>query len=151
NGFSGECARSSQDILYNTAPLIAHLTDWYTPTVEKIAHYEIQSEIGRGGFGQVYRAYDPRVRRFVAIKVLNCSDPQMLSRFHLEATAAGNLNHPNIVTIHEYVEHNGQPYLVMEYLEGRDLQRTMEAGPQLDLLQLADVMSDVADGLHCAH
>jgi hypothetical protein len=117
-----------------------------------IGRYEIESRIGRGGMGDVYRAYDPTLRRRVAVKVLKVEgDDQTLNRFRLEATAAGNLNHPNIVTVHDYGVFEGEPYLVMEYLEGEDLQRSIESGKKFDLVQIADTMSQVSDALECAH
>jgi Protein kinase domain len=117
-----------------------------------IGKYEIESRIGHGGMGDVYRAYDPLLRRRVAIKVLKVGDdPETLSRFRLEATSAGNLNHPNIVTIHDYGDFEGEPFLVMEYLEGQDLQRAVESGRKFDLVEITDIMSQVADALECAH
>ena len=102
--------------------------------------------------GDVYRAYDPTLRRRVAIKVLKVEgDSETLNRFRLEATAAGNLNHPNIVTVHDYGVVDNEPYLVMEYLEGQDLQRTIETGKKFDLVEITDIMSQVSDSLECAH
>ena len=118
----------------------------------RIGKYTIESEIGRGGFGQVYRAFDPSVGRSVAIKVLKPeADQSLLARFRNEAVAAGNLQHKNIVTVFEFGEQDGQAYLVMEYLQGRDLQHVMQEGPPLSLLQKVQVMSQVASGLHSAH
>src|SRR4051794_38087983 len=89
-----------------------------------IGRYQVESEIGRGGFGQVYKGFDPDVRRPVAIKVLTeFGDPDLVERFQLEASSTGNLRHPNIVTIHEFGAHEGSPYIVMEYLDGQDLPR----------------------------
>jgi serine/threonine protein kinase len=88
--------------------------------MSKIGKYEIQEEIGRGGFGRVYRAFDPVVQRMVAIKVLDGDGD--VQRFRQEATATGRLDHPNIVTVYDFGEHKKQAYIVMEYLEGQDLQ-----------------------------
>src|ERR1700680_3709220 len=97
-----------------------------SPLKKRIGRFEIQAEVGRGGFGKVYRAFDPKVARVVAIKILESDGtPNSLSRFRNEATAAGNLHHKNIVTIHEFGEDNGTQYLVMEYLEGQDLQQVL--------------------------
>src|SRR5277367_6192824 len=99
-----------------------------------IGRYEIESRIGHGGMGDVFRALDPTLRRRVAVKVLKLEgDDENLNRFRLEATSAGNLNHPNIVTIYDYDVFEGAPYIVMEYLEGQDLQRTMDTGKKFDL------------------
>ncbi len=120
---------------------------------ERIGKYEIQAEIGRGGFGRVYRGYDPTVGRVVAIKVLlpDTSDPEFLTRFKMEATTAGNLHHPNLVTIHEFGEDNGSQFLVMEYLEGEDLQKIIRDRKPLPILDKVEIMQQVAAGLHCAH
>ncbi len=119
---------------------------------KRIGKYEITAEIGRGGFSRVYRGFDPNVNRPVAIKVSTReSDPEHLSRFRNEASAAGNLRHENIVTIHDYGDDDGVPYLVMELLEGRDLHHIMRDGPKLSLLEKMQVMSQVGEGLRCAH
>jgi serine/threonine protein kinase len=117
----------------------------------KIGKYEIQADLGQGGFGRVFRAFDPTVGRPVAIKVLTTEGKDLLNRFRNEATAAGNLRHKNIVTIYEFGEHSGRPFLVMELLEGEDLQRVITSGRQLTVLQKMNIMAQVADGLHCAH
>jgi len=122
-----------------------------------IGRFEIQSEIGRGGFGRVFRAYDPKVGRNVAIKILESDgDPSKSSRFRNEATAAGNLHHKNIVTVHEFGEDQGRQFLVMEYLEGDDLQKVLRQESRnerqpLSLLERISVMSQVAEGLDYAH
>ena len=90
----------------------------------RLGPYEIVGPLGSGGMGEVYRARDPRIGREVAIKVLPASftkDSDRLQRFEREARAAGTLNHPNLVTIHEFGEHEGSPYIVMELLEGETL------------------------------
>src|SRR5579862_7405946 len=120
--------------------------------IERIGDYEIRFEIGKGAFGNVYLAFDPRVGRLVAIKVLKAeSDSSLISRFRTEATAAGNLRHKNIVTVYEYGEDHGMQYLVMEYLDGHDLHRVIEGKQPLTLLQKTDIMAQVGQGLHCAH
>ena len=117
-----------------------------------IGKYEIESRIGHGGMGDVYRAFDPTLRRRVAVKVLKVEgDAENLNRFRLEATSAGNLNHANIVTIYDYDVFEGEPYIVMEYLEGEDLQRTIDSGKKFDLVEITDIMSQVSDALECAH
>jgi hypothetical protein len=121
-------------------------------TSRQIGKYQIQAELGRGGFGSVYRAYDPTVGRLVAIKVLTASgDQQLLTRFKNEAGAAGNLRHKNIVTIYDFGEFEGLPYIVMEFLEGEDLQQVIAQKKPLPLLQKVSIMLQVADGLQCAH
>src|ERR1039457_2214657 len=116
-----------------------------------IGRYQVQAELGRGGFGCVYRAWDPTVHRSVAIKILTEGGKDLLTRFRKEATVAGNLRHNNIVTVYEFGEYEGLPFLVMEYLEGYDLQRILSTGRQLTLIEKISIMSQVAEGLHCAH
>lgn len=120
--------------------------------MEQIGRYEIQCEIGRGGFGVVYRAHDPVMRRNVAVKVLTTgSDPALLARFRSEAGTTGNLRHQNIITVYDYGEHAGQPFLVMELLEGRSLQEVIRDGPPLSLFEKVNVLLQVAEGLRFAH
>src|ERR1700722_4378876 len=118
----------------------------------RIGRYEIQEELGRGAFGLVYRANDPSVKRAVAIKILASeSSPEILERFRAEAGTTGNLTHNNIVTVYEYAEHEGMPYLAMELLEGRTLQKLIDEHEPLTLLEKVDIMSQIAEGLAAAH
>ena len=118
----------------------------------RIGRYELQAELGRGGFGQVYRAHDPIVGRLVAIKVLVATgDPDLLVRFRNEAGAAGKLRHRNIVVIYDFGEHDGLPYLVMELLEGQDLERIISTHQPMSLPQKVDVMRQMVSGLNHAH
>src|SRR5215471_1635011 len=117
-----------------------------------IGRYRIDALLGTGGFGRVYKAFDPTVSRPVAIKLLTDVGPDTLTRFQHEASATGNLHHPNIVTLYEYGQEAGSPYLVMEYLEGEDLQQIMAAGqPPLTLLGKVRIMHQAAEGLFAAH
>lgn len=98
----------------------------------KIGPYEIQSAIGAGGMGEVYRARDPRLGRDVAIKVLPVAfsaDAERLSRFEQEARAAAALNHPNILAVHDIGQHNGSLYIVSELLEGETLRERLQGAP----------------------
>ena len=118
----------------------------------RIGRYELQTELGSGGFGRVYRAHDPIVGRQVAIKILLSSgDPELLVRFRNEAGATGKLRHRNIVVIYDFGEHDGLPYLVMELLEGQDLEHVLSSRRPMSLLQKVDVMRQMASGLHHAH
>jgi hypothetical protein len=120
--------------------------------VQRIGRYEVQAELGRGGFGRVYRAFDPTVGRAVAIKTLHADgDPELLLRFRNEAAAAGKLRHPNIVVIHDYGEQDGEPYIVMELLEGEDLQHCIRTHRPFSIMQKLQIMAQVAEGLDHAH
>ena len=97
-------------------------------TATKLGRYEIRSKIGEGGRGEVYRAFDPKINREVAIKILPhafSADKDRLARFEQEAQAAGALNHPNILVIHHIDTHDGAPYIVSELLEGETLRERM--------------------------
>src|SRR5215471_18139819 len=111
----------------------------------QIGRYKVQSELGRGGFGRVYRAYDPTVGRPVAIKVLSDVSIDTLTRFRNEAKVAGNLRHKNIVTVYEYGTFGELPFLAMEYLEGEDLHQIISSHRSLSLLEKCNIMSQVAD------
>ena len=120
--------------------------------ITRIGRYQVQAELGRGGFGRVYRAHDPTVGRVVAIKTLTAGgEPELLTRFRNEASAAGKLRHPNIVIIYDFGDHDGAPYLVMELLDGQDLERILSGGEPLTLLKKLDIMVQAATGLHHAH
>jgi serine/threonine protein kinase len=125
---------------------------------KKVSHYRVLDIIGGGGMGVVYRAEDLKLGRAVALKFLPeevANDALALQRFEREARTASSLNHPNICTIHEVEEHDGQPFLVMELLQGetlRDRLATLTASAKLiPVEQLLDIALQVADGLQAAH
>src|ERR1700759_3731136 len=119
---------------------------------DRFGKYIVESEVGRGGFGRVYRAFDSDMQRRIAIKeLISDGDPDLLSRFQSEASTTASLTHENIVTVYEYGQHNGRPYLVMEFLEGQTLQELITSGPHLPLLEKVEVMRQIAEGLHYAH
>jgi serine/threonine protein kinase/Tol biopolymer transport system component len=130
----------------------ASARDVLTPGV-KLGPYLIQSLIGTGGMGQVYRARDTKLNREVAIKVLPelwSRDAERLHRFELEAQAAAALNHPNIVSIHHVGQQDGSPYIVTELLRGETLRERIRHGP-LRLREAIDAGVDIARGLAAAH
>ncbi|MEQ1909215.1 MAG: protein kinase [Vicinamibacterales bacterium] len=116
-----------------------------------IGRYEVIDRHGSGGMGVVYRARDPKIGRQVAIKVLHVVDDGLHDRFLQEARSAGSLKHPSIVTIYDYGDHDGQPYIVMEFVEGVTLADKIRGGVQMPLSRKFDLFLELLSGLDYAH
>src|SRR5260370_7015299 len=122
-------------------------------TGTKLGPYEIQSPLGAGGMGEVYRAHDTRLERTVAIKILPghlSSDPVRKQRFEREAKIISSLNHPHICVVHDIGHQDGIDYLVMECVEGETLEKRLEKGP-LPLEQVVKIRPEFARALNRAH
>lgn len=122
-------------------------------TGENVGPYRVMEKLGRGGMATVYKAYHASLDRYVALKVLHpafLEDPNFLARFQREARLVAKLEHPNIVPIYDFADHEQQPYLVMKYVEGETLKAHLSRG-RLSVDQIWDVVNAVGAGLGYAH
>ncbi len=117
--------------------------------ITQIGKYEVLAELGRGGMGVVYRAEDKFIGREVAIKQLLDATPELRQRFLVEARS-GVLNHQNIVTVYDFGEQDGNPFIVMEFLRGESLENRLKGSP-MPLVEKLDIVRQVCDGLAYAH
>src|SRR3954449_6920655 len=118
-----------------------------------VAHYRVMSPLGAGGMGAVYKAYDERLHRVVALKLLPpeyTSNVERRRRFEQEARAASGLSHPHILTVYEFGEDGGRPYMAMEYVEGETLRRKINSRA-LPIAEALTFAAQIAEGLAKAH
>src|SRR6185503_8157930 len=117
----------------------------------RIDHYEIIRMLGKGGMGRVFLARDLKLGRVVAIKLLQADQPEQARRLLAEARATARCKHDNIVVIHEVGEHDGAPYIVLEYLDGKPLAALLEDGRRLPHARSVEIMCSIVRALSCAH
>jgi serine/threonine-protein kinase len=121
---------------------------------EQLGKYKIVAKIGQGAMGEVFKAHDPMLNRFVAIKTMSAgigADDELQKRFLREAQSAALLNHPNIITVYDFGEEQGKIFMAMELLEGKDLKDVIASKSLTSLEQKVSVMEQIADGLSFAH
>ena len=125
---------------------------WTRGTLGTIGRFQIREMLGDGGFGQVYQAYDPRLDRDVALKILKQADPgdRVMHRFFREARAAARLSHPSIVAVHDAGSDDGRCWIAYEFVDGRTLSRLAES-QKVDVPAAARIIRDLADALDHAH
>jgi serine/threonine-protein kinase len=124
-----------------------------TPTIFS-NRYQVLAKIGQGGLAEVFRAQDVALGRLVAVKALRpeyVADPAFLVRFHREAQSAANLTHPNVVAVYDFGQDLGRPYIVMEYVPGRDLRTLLEQNGALSVRQAVDIGCQICAGVGHAH
>lgn len=128
------------------------------PSGKTIGRYIVQSLLGEGAMGSVYKAFDPVIRRIVAIKTIKLEQSrseadqrEFMQRFFQEAQISGILNHPNIVAVYDIGEQDGMPYIAMEYVEGRNLNQIIHSSPRPDTTELSRILMQVACALEFAH
>ena len=122
--------------------------------IEQIGKYKILEKIGEGAMGEVYKAHDPVLNRFVAIKTISAelgADDTLRKRFEREAQSAARLNHPNIITVFDYGEEQGKIYMAMELLDGSDMKQAIARRAPLSLDEKLSIVDQIAEGLAFAH
>src|SRR5438094_9622627 len=130
---------------------------WGMSALGNIGKYELRRQIGRGAMGIVYEAFDTVIERRVALKMLRTEVfppeqlPEVRARLKREAHSAGKLSHPNIVTIFDYGEHEGAPYIVMDLMEGEELSRSLDGGARVALATVVRIMEQLLSALGYAH
>ncbi len=133
------------------------MTDVRMPDIDHIGKYEIRRELGRGAMGVVYEAYDPLIKRVVALKTIRPDQlagedaAAIVARFRREAQAAGRLNHPNVVAIYDFGEEGGVSYIAMEYVQGRELKACFEANERFRLDDVVRIMTQILAALDYSH
>jgi serine/threonine-protein kinase len=153
-----ECNRQFTGIVaacpHDGTPLVKVMQDPLVGTT-LAAKYEIQSVVGHGGMGVVYKARDTNMDRLVAVKMLKAqliSDSMSVKRFHHEGKAASRINHPHVITVHEFgISPSGQPFIVMDFLEGTSLAQVIKDDGQVSVERTVKILMQACDALNHAH
>src|SRR6516225_6273638 len=153
-----ECNRQFTGIVaacpHDGTPLVKVMQDPLVGTT-LAAKYEIQSVVGHGGMGVVYKARDTNMDRLVAVKMLKAqliSDSMSVKRFHHEGKAASRINHPHVITVHEFgISPSGQPFIVMDFLEGISLAQVIKDDGQVSVERTVKILIQACDALSHAH
>ena len=120
-------------------------------SMHSFGKYEVLEKVGVGGFGVVWKAFDPHIKRTVAVKTCTSDDQEVRDRFFQEAEIAGNLQHRNVVTVYDFGVQEGVPYLVQEFLNGEDLDKKIERRQQIEPFERVAYLVQAARGLEFAH
>ena len=120
-------------------------------SIPTLGRYQVHQKVGCGGFGSVYRGFDPLLAREVALKTCEVAGAEVRARFAREARLAASLRHPAVTTVHDFGFEGTVPFLVYEYLEGADLDEAVASDPSIPVLEKVDILIAVAEALECAH
>ena len=115
---------------------------------EQFGRFQQVEFIGQGGMARVYKAYDPGLDRFVALKLIRGDDPELSTRLLVEAKAQARIDHENVCRVYEVGDFSGRPYIAMQYIQGRPLGEFVNS---LSLEQKVRLLKDIAEGVHAAH
>src|SRR5512139_321794 len=127
------------------------------PSTDRLGRYEIRRTLGKGAMGVVYEAFDPTIKRRVALKTIRADQlggddaGEVLARFRREAQAAGRMSHPNVVAIYDFDEDEGTSFIAMEYVEGRDLKSAFEHNERFANADIVRIMAQILDALGYSH
>src|SRR5512139_2376214 len=127
------------------------------PSTDRLGRYEIRRTLGKGAMGVVYEAFDPTIKRRVALKTIRADQlggddaGEVLARFRREAQAAGRMSHPNVVAIYDFDEDDGTSFIAMEYVEGRDLKSAFEHNERFANADIVRIMAQILDALGYSH
>lgn len=149
---AGDQTKVVQESFHDIKTKIPEMPSEPAPRQANFGHFKILSLLGSGGFGSVYKVFDEKLKRIVALKTLLTNDsPELLKRFKREGEATARLHHPNIISIHEIGEIKGQAYLIMDFIDGVTLENRLKGKNKLSLKKSLEIMIKIADAIGYAH